>query len=281
MARTPWYRALTGCLQTIPEDEQNILVESGKAEVGELRAQPFLELARVLDLDQRVALATLAIAEIAVWPELDRDLATRLAAALLKPSTSLGAELHTRSRTAAESAEALAFNVIPALRSEAGMEASWEALRVLVHNVLRTHPDPVHATEQWLRRVVPMAVRISAEEARSLAVDALRRSIGVAEPWMFRASPYDAKEGVVVGIVARRQPTVWLTQVARFTAYRIADRKLQVSMEAVVPLDAYRRAFLFQSLYLEDAAGDAEFGSYDEAICVDVATGAPQSFLAL
>jgi hypothetical protein len=53
----------------------------------------------------------------------------------------------------------------------------------------------------------------------------------------------------------------------------VDDRKLLVSVEALIPLDTYRLAFLFQSLYLEDATRDAELGGYDEAICLDAASG--------
>ena len=277
MARAPWYRALTGCLQTIPEDEQNILVEAGKAEVGELRPQPFLELARALSADQRVGLAMLAIADMAVWPELDRSVAERLATALLNRALAplpLGVN-----GSASEAAGAVALHIIPALRSEAPLDATWESLRVLVHSVLRRHPFPVQATEQWLRRVVPLAVRVSSEDATKLAVGALRCSIGAPAPWIFRASRYDAKEGATVGVIA--PPQTWLKQVARFTPYRLVDRKLLVSVDALVPLDPYRIAFLFQSLYLEDATQDAELGGYDEAICSSAASGVDVSLLAL
>ena len=277
MARSPWYRALTGCLQTIPEDEQNILVEAGKAEVGELRPQPFLELARALSADQRVGLATLAVADIAVWPELDRSVSERLATALLNRALAplpLGVN-----GSASEAAEAVALHIIPALRFEAPLDATWESLRVLVHSVLRRHPFPVQATEQWLRRVVPLAVRVSSEDATKLAVGALRCSIGAPAPWIIRASRYDAKQGATVGVIA--PPQTWLKQVARFTPYRVIDRKLQANVEALVPLDAYRIAFLFQSLYLEDATRDAELGGYDEAICSDASSGVDVSLLAL
>jgi hypothetical protein len=267
MARSPWYRALTGCLQTIPGDEENILVQSGNAEVGELRPQPFLELARALTADQRVGLAVLAIADIAVWPEVDLLVAERVATALLALAPlPIGVIA-----SASDAAEAVALHIIPALRTEAELEATWEALRVLVHSVLRRHPFPVHATEQWLRRVVPMAVRLSSESATKLTVDALRCSIGVPAPWIFRASRYDAIEGSTVGVIA--PPHASLKQVARFAPYRVDDRKLLVSVEALIPLDTYRLAFLFQSLYLEDATRDAELGGYDEAICLDAASG--------
>lgn len=277
MARSPWYRALTGCLQTIPEDEQNILVEAGKAEVGELRPQPFLELAYSLTADQRVALAMLAIADMAVWPELDRSVAERVATALLNRASaplSLGVN-----GSASEAAEGVALHIIPALRSEAPLEAIWQSLRALVHSVLRRHPFPVQATEQWLRRVVPLAVRVSSEDAMMLAVDALRCSIGVPAPWIFRASRYDANEGATVGVIA--PPQVLLKQVARFTPYRIVDRKLLTNVEPLVSLGTYRLAFLFQSLYLEDATRDAELGGYDEAICSSAASGVDVSLLAL
>ena len=56
--------------------------------------------------------------------------------------------------------------------------------------------------------------------------------------------------------------------------------KLLVSVDALIPLDTYRLAFLFQSLYLEDATRDAELGGYDEAICSDPASGVELSLLA-
>jgi hypothetical protein len=60
----------------------------------------------------------------------------------------------------------------------------------------------------------------------------------------------DAIEGATVGVIA--PPQIWLKQVARFSPHRVVDRKLRASVEALVPLDGYRVAFLFQSLYLED-----------------------------
>ena len=74
---------------------------------------------------------------------------------------------------------------------------------------------------------------------------------------------------------------MWLQQVARFAPYRLVDRKLLVSVDALIPLDTYRLAFLFQSLYLEDATRDAELGGYDEAICSSAASGVDVSLLAL
>ena len=150
------------------------------------------------------------------------SVAGRLAKALPKPTlpSALGVNV-----SASDAAQAVALNVISLLRSEAALEATSEALRVCVHSVLRRHPHPVQATEQWLRRVVPMAVRISSEEAAKLAVDALQCFVAAPTPRVFSAS-YDVKNGAVIGVVDPERPQVWRKQLARFTPYRLADRKL-------------------------------------------------------
>jgi hypothetical protein len=162
---------MTGCLQTLPRDEGDLDVEAGDLDVGELRPRPFVELARALTPEQRLAVATLALADIAVWPELEPGLARALAAGL--EGTPVPESLRAP-RAAAPDRAALTLleEIIPRLgrATDTGELASvWEVLRRAVHSVLRAHPRPFAATEQWLRRVVPLSSVLTAEEARHMA----------------------------------------------------------------------------------------------------------------
>lgn len=278
MPRSPWYRALTGCLQTIPRDDQDIDVEAGDVEVGELRERPFWELARALDPEQRLCFATLALADLAVWPEVDLPLARQLIATLDGSFVPGPAQIFStvRGTQADTCAIALASRILPRTKAAGSLSdvvTVWAELRAAVHAVLRRHPQPILATEQWLRRLVPLATQLRVEEATSLARGALSRSFGVDEPWVFAASRYDKSDGAVIGLLSATRPSARLKSVARFSPYELVGRTLRASVEPLVPLDGYRLRYLFRSLYLEDATRDAELGSYDQAVCRDIASG--------
>jgi hypothetical protein len=167
---------------------------------------------------------------------------------------------------------ALHEEVIPRLRraTDARELASvWEDLRTAVHSVLRAHPRPFAATEQWLRRVVPLSSVLTAEEARHTAIRALGRRLGSGTPFVFATTEYDAREGIEVVMVARGRPVAPLGRVARFSRYVLTNRVLHVTVEPLVELDPYRIQYFFRSLYLDDATNDAELGGYDQAVCTD------------
>lgn len=270
MARAPWYRGMTGCLQTLPRDEGDLDVEAGDLDVGELRPRPFLELARALTPEQRLAVATLALADIAVWPEIDPGLARALAAGL--EGTSVPEPLRAPRAAPDRAALTLLEEIIPRLgrATDTGELASvWEVLRRAVHSVLRAHPRPFAATEQWLRRVVPLSSVLTAEEARHTAIRALGRRLGSGTPFVFATTEYDAREGLDVVMIARGRPAAPLGRVARFSRYVVTDRALHVTVEPLVELDPYRIQYFFRSLYLDDATNDAELGGYDRAVCTD------------
>lgn len=278
MPRSPWYRALTGGLQTIPRDDQDVDVEAGDVEVGELRERPFLELARSLTAEQRLSFATLALADIAVWPELDPPLARQLAAALHGSFVSGPTQIFSTERGAPAdtSAIALVSRILPRLKAAESLSdvaTTWGELRAAAHAVLRHHPYPVLATEQWLRRLVPLSIQVGADEASRLTRDCLSMPVEVSEPWIFAASRYNDRDGATVGLLSVGSSPVRLKSMARFSPYELVGRTLRVSVEPLVPLDRYRLLFLFRTLYLEDATQDAELGSYDEAVCRDVGSG--------
>jgi hypothetical protein len=275
MSRSPWYRAMTGCLQTIPLSDRDVDVETGEMESGELRERPFLELARVLTGDQQTTFVLLAVADIAVWPEVEPSLAPRVANALhgsLYSPTSTPVPTLAHGASAGAIATAIASNILPAIqRAEnwSDVATSWNALRKAAHEVLRRHPSPVLATSQWLRRITPLAVQLRSAEALRLARDALSNAIGVPEPWIFGTSRYDPQEGAVVELVSPRRPSTRFKRVARFSPYRLEERTLRSSVVPLIPLDWYRLSYLFRSSYLEDSTRDAEFGGYDTAVCED------------
>lgn len=275
MSRSPWYRAMTGCLQTIPLSDQDVDVETGDMEIGELRERPFLELARALTGGQQTCFVLLAVADIAVWPEVAPSLAPRIAHALdgsLYSPTSTPSPTLAHAASAGASATVIASHILPAIqRAEnwSDVATSWNALRKAAHEVLRRHPSPVLASSQWLRRITPLAVQLRSDEALRLARDALSNTIGVPEPWIFGTSRYDQQEGAVVDLVSPRRPSTRFKKVAQFAPYRLEERTLRSSVVAHVPLDWYRLSYLFRSSYLEDSTRDAEFGGYDTAICED------------
>ena len=135
--------------------------------------------------------------------------------------------------------------------------------------MLRAHPRPFAATEQWLRRVVPLTSVLTAEEARHAAIRALGRRLGSGSSFVFAATQYDAREGLEVVMVSRGRPAAPLGRVARFSRYVLTERVLHVTVEPLVELDPYRIQYFFRSLYLDDATNDAELGAYDRAVCTD------------
>lgn len=283
-ARPPWYRGLTGCLQALPRSADDLDVEAGELEVGELRPRAFLALATTLSPPQRVALATLSLAELAVWPQVDPEVAPAIARALegggSPPSPGAPRDGDAEpAATATRAACVLAARIVPALASGAApLAITWEELRRTVQGVLRRHPRPLAATEQWLRRVVPQAALLAPEAARHAALEALAAPLSVPARWTFAVTSYDAKDGATVGVVDPAFPRRWVKELAHFSPYGLADRRLSTEVHVRVPLDPYRLGYLFQSLYVEDATDDAELGRYDVAVCREAASGVVVSF---
>lgn len=275
--RAPWNRALTGCLQMIVRDPHDIGIETGEVELGELWPRPFEELLEALTIEQRRSLVLLALADVAVWPQVEAAALPHLNE-LLAPEAQPPVAVSTQeARTSG--ATSAAFDMALQLRAVArDPERLPLDLRRLVHLLARSTPSPIAYWERWLRRVVPQAVAQTPDEALALARGALDATLaGLPERWRFAAGTYDEESGAAVGIAEDGRPGL-VRELARFEPVKVVNGRLETRVTTSAPLGAYRIGFLFQSVFAEDALAAADLGFYDDARCVDAQTGAEWVF---
>jgi len=158
----PWERALRNCIQQVP-DESDLDYEPGV-----MGLRPLKERVEVLSAEQAAALGWFALADVAVWPQVDGGRGARIADALEHgQEVDLGAAGGRREHATvgAKAAKALlGFATAGQKRVQKPDEPAPDAstLQQAVNEVARLSQDPDGYWTEWLLRVVPAAARMGA-----------------------------------------------------------------------------------------------------------------------
>jgi hypothetical protein len=279
----------------IVRSADDIEVETGEVEVGEIRPRAFAELGTALDEEHLLSLTWLALADLAVWPQLpvaDAEALARLletggAHQLAKPWT--GAKDDT-ALGVQSAVELLPFieEVDRRVRNHSvDSTINLSPLRLVVNRLAKESGEPIEYWERWLWRVVPAAATTGAERAKALAVAALRCTFAAPKHWKYVASleaiPKDTKgeEAVRVVAVSAGREARELAQMGVFVDREPVERKITTRFTPAIPVDAYRMGYLFQSVYMTDLLDDEMTGHYDSVTCKNIETGETWSYVRL
>jgi hypothetical protein len=156
--RPPWLRALTSCLQMVVTSDDDIEVELGEVNVGQLRARAFAELRNALTDAQALSLAWFALADLACWPQLPAAQAAMLAAGLetdniAMEASVLGAEGSQSDAVTNAAASMLRMILTANLRAQIPALAprtDFEPLRKSINQLAQQSSAAIEYWENWL-----------------------------------------------------------------------------------------------------------------------------------
>ena len=288
----PWKRGLTTCLQYIVRDADDVEVEAGEVNVGELRRRAFSELQKTLTDEQTLALAWFALADVGVWPQLDVTEAHALVATAQTVSPRLPvrpASARTPRDAGYRAAAAILVFIAQArarLKSPlATRPPDFELLRVNVNALARFRRDKVLFWEQWLRRVIESAVTSTPEAACAHALATLGATLKVPARFEYAATrPASTTAGsdgpFQLTIVSPRQGGSVVASIGQLTGVDPIKRKISATLIPSVPIDPYRMGYLLRSVCFAELLDDAKSGLYDSVACTNASTGEVWSYVA-
>jgi hypothetical protein len=283
--KLPWLRGLTTCLQFIVRSSDDIEVETGEVQVGELRARAFPQLQKSLTADQVLSFGWLALADVACWPQLAPDEALALAASIeaLKPALP-GRALGEKSlRDAGYSAVSalLSFIAQAQARSKSPLapEANFEIVRSAINKLVHFRHDKVFFWEQWLRRVVESAAVTNTEDACKCAVGALRGTLPAPARFEYEAtratgqSPKTTDGPFYVSVVTPRKGGSVVLALGQFIGLDPVQRQIDARLIPAVPIDRYRMAYLLRTICMAELLDDMKLGYFDQVNCTNASSG--------
>jgi hypothetical protein len=287
----PWYRAMTGCLQMIVDSADDIEVDAGEVQVGQVRERAFAELTQALDDAHKLSFAWLALADLACWPQLPAPTSASLVQALqarMPPQPARhGREpaiVAEATRTALSLAELINQAAKRMVAPNTTPPVNLAPIRDGVNGLARASHDPVEYWRRWLRRVVPAAATLDPTATKPLALAALRSTLALPARWRYGATlqgPDPSAKKVGVNVVSAGAKSSVLVKLGTFAAIDPVDRKINAKFTPEVPIDPYRMGYLFHSVCMAELLDDSLSGYYDTATCTNTATREVWSYSAL
>jgi hypothetical protein len=292
MPQPAWLRGLTNCLQYIVDDADDIEVEAGEVKVGELRPRAFPALQKALSDEQVLSFGWMALADLAVWPQLTVTEAQELAQSIhqLKPAlpvrTATGQSLRDAGYRAAASTVAFIGQAQARLRQPAARPPDFELIRVSINALAHFRKDKKLFWQQWLRRTIEPAAVSTPEQACAYAVAGLQATIGL--PVRFE---YEATRARVRGATANDGPfsitavtprqggrvVANLAQIANTTPVK---RKINATLTPAVTLDPYRMGYFLRTVCLAELLDDVHVGYFDSVTCTNTSTNETWTYAA-
>jgi hypothetical protein len=284
--RPPWLRALTGCLQMVVRSADDIEVEAGEVDVGQLRERAFLELCEVLDPLQRASFIWLALADLAVWPQLPSSDAMALAA-YLDGHGSLPLSTPRKIESLADVGRMGTIELLPLIDrakkiASQSLPLEPNELRPIlkcVNGFAKNSDDSIAYWEKWLRRVIPAVVTHDVAASRTLALAALRSTLNTPSRWLYLASQ-DANpeqilstKGLRVNVVAPDRRGRSVQNLGEFVEIQPVNRRIEAKLIPAAPIDPYRMGYLFRSVCITDFFDDLLTGHYESVCCTNMVTG--------
>lgn len=280
----PWQRALRNCVQQVP-DESDLDYEPGV-----MPLQPIQGLLSALTADQLVSLGWLALADVAVWPQVSSGQGVQIADALQQGArVNVGSANGACATVGSESTETLLEFVAAAEVRQQDPKAPLpdaNSLLQVLNTVARLSSDPDGHLREWFFRVIPAAAKFPSVDARNLAIAAFRCTLkSVAPRWDYEAGLKEdaADESVfhgAIALVSPRRGGTELYDVGTFSNYEPQGRTINAELNPLVPIDSYRMGYLFQTTFMAYFLKDSHSGRYDMVVCTNKATGERWSYAA-
>jgi hypothetical protein len=280
-----WVHGLNVCLQLIVIDHDDIEIEMGQVEHGELRARAFPQLQKTLTDEQTLAFGWMALADIACWPQLQPTEAFAVAQTIqsiapLLPSRRASARTPRDAGYRAAAAilrfiaQAQARLVQPSAR-----KPDFEPIRVAINGLVHFRKARVAFWEQWLRRVVESAATTTPEEACACALGALQHTIPLPARFEYEATPVPGQPPsntngpFNLSVVAPRAGGKLLMSLGQVTGLDPRQRKLEAIFAPSVPIDRYRMVYLIRTVCMSELLDDMKVGYFDQATFINASTG--------
>lgn len=241
---------------------------------------PLNELVGALTPEQKVSLALVALADLAVWPQLEQADTEGVLTALRAKGESTTFAAHPNAKS---SPGLVALGHVSAFLNGARASAAdrtqspptAESLHAAVECLGRTFRQPARYWEDWLIRVVPCAADISTEQAYAFAVKASECQLTVPGTYAYEVSVGE-NEAAAVHVVTPRMGGKIVATLGYFENYVPKSRVVRarfVPHAGAESIDAYRMGYLFQtSLMGTFFQGDYE-GRYDNVSITHATTG--------
>lgn len=292
MTKHAWVRGLDSCLQLLASDRDDIEIEMGEVEYGELKARAFPQLQRVLTDEQVLAFGWIALADLACWPQLQPSEALALSHSIRSVSPSLPPR-SAAARTPRDSGYRAAATVLrfiaqaqARLKQPSHLPVDFEPMRVAINALAHFRKNRVAFWEQWLRRVVETAAVLTPEEACACAVDALQHTISLPASFEYQATkPLRQPKSNTNGpfnlmVVTPKQGGRALMSLGLVTNLDPVKRRVSATFTPTIPVDRYRMAYLIRTVCLSELLDDTTMGYFDSATFTNATTGDVWSYSA-
>jgi hypothetical protein len=294
VAKPAWVRGLDSCLQAIVIDRDDIAIERGEVERGELRAGGFPQLQRAFTDEQVLAFGWMGLADIACWPQLPQGEALQLAQSIQQLTPKLpnrSATARTQQQSGYRAAAAILKFISQAQarlkQPTTSSTPDFEPIRVAINELCHFRKNRVAFWEQWLRRVIESAAVSTPEEACACAVAALQHTLPLPARFEYEAkrqsrTPASNTNGPVSFVAAApRQGGTTVMSLGTVTGLDPVKRKLNATFTPATPIDRYRMAYLIRSVCLSELFDDMKAGFFDSATFTNASTGEIWSYAAV
>jgi hypothetical protein len=280
-----WVQGLNVCLQLIVIDHDDIEIEMGQVEHGELRARAFPQLQKTLTDEQTLAFGWMALADIACWPQLQPPEAFALAQTIQSVAPQLPAR-SANGRTPRDAGYRAAAAIL-AFIAQAQARLAWsdvpkpsfEPIRVAINGLAHLQKNRVAFWEQWLRRVVESAATTTPEDACACALAALKHTIPLPARFEYEATrfpglpPSNTNGPFNLSVVVPRAGGKPLMSLGQVTGLDPKQRKLEAIFTPSVSIDRYRMAYLVRTVCMSNLLDDVKVGYFDQATITNASTG--------
>lgn len=252
--------------------------------------KPVEDLVTTLSDEQNLALGWLALAELAVWPQLPADQAPGVADAIeqaQKVPLKAPPKKDTRFVVAVEVSTALLSFVDEAnkrVTDPAADRPRADTLRQCVTAIARLTKDPDAYWGEWLRRAVPAAITQAPAAARDVALKAVRCTLTVPNKWDYEGGLTEehVASGVIHrGIIAVVAPGRGGRELFDIGLYEPQARTIKAEFSPLLPIDPYRMGYVFRTTLMTHLLEDSYGGRYDSVVCTSTATGEVWTYDAL
>jgi hypothetical protein len=287
-----WIQGLNACLQLIVIDRDDIEIEMGQVEHGDLKARAFQQLQKVLTNEQVLSLGWLALADVACWPQLEPTEAHALAHTirLMTPQMPPRVATGRTPRDAGYRAASVILNFIAqAQRQLADTNAiapDFEPVRVAINALAHLRKNRVAFWEQWLRRVIEASASLTPEEACNCAISALLHTVALPARFEYGSErskvrgASDTDGPFEIFVATPRQDGRRIASLGRLSGLAPVKRKVSATFTPAAPTDRYRMGYYLRTVCMSELMDDATMGYYDTVTCTNENTGELWAFAA-